>query len=120
MTTLSETLHEGGFIVSEANNTRSREQVTVSQGQVLGAGAVLGRLTASGEYVAYDNAAADGSESAAAILYGPVDATAADVVATAIVRDAEVNLGELDFGANDQVGIDAGIVDLEALGIIGR
>jgi hypothetical protein len=121
MTTLNETRHAGGFILSEANGTRSREVITVVSGQNLRAGAVLGRITASGKFKAYDNAASDGSQAAAAILFDDVNASAADAAGLAILRDAEVSGKELIFAvgqaAPDQA---AAIVDLTALGVIVR
>ena len=120
MTVFTGKQHAGGFMVSEANNTRSREVVTILAGQVLDVGTVLGRVTASGKYVGYDNAAADGSETAAAILFDTVDATGADKKAVVIIRDAEVNANEIEWGANDAAGIAAGLADLVALGIVAR
>lgn len=113
--TLTETLHAGEFIVSEANGTRSREEVTVAAAAAaLPAGQVLGKITASGLYVAYSNVAVDGSEVAAAILYAPLADSAADQKAAVIVRDAEVDESLL-------TGLDAtGITDLAALGIVMR
>ena len=112
---LTETLHAGEFIVSEANGTRSREEVTVAAAAAaLPAGQVLGKITASGLYVAYSNVAVDGSEVAAAILYAPLADSAADQKAAVIVRDAEVDESLL-------TGLDAtGITDLAALGIVMR
>ncbi|MCD6706839.1 MAG: head decoration protein [Thiobacillus sp.] len=112
---LTETLHAGEFIVSEANGTRSREEVTVAAAAAaLPAGQVLGKITASGLYVAYSNVAVDGSEVAAAILYAPLADSAADQKAAVIVRDAEVDESLL-------TGLDAtGIADLAALGIVMR
>lgn len=43
MTLLTEGLHAGGFLVSEANGLRSRDEVVVLSGQNLLAGAVIGR-----------------------------------------------------------------------------
>ncbi|MBR0855481.1 head decoration protein [Bradyrhizobium liaoningense] len=43
MTVLTETLHAGGFIVSEANGMRSREQVAIGLSQTLVTAQVLGR-----------------------------------------------------------------------------
>lgn len=48
MATLTESRHAGGFIVSEGNGFISREAVTVLSGQVLGAGAVVGRIETAG------------------------------------------------------------------------
>jgi len=45
MTILTEGPAAGGFIVSEAANTRSRENITLESGQDLDAGTVLGKLT---------------------------------------------------------------------------
>lgn len=123
MTTFTETLHDGGFLVSEANGTRSREQITVEGGQgVLVAGTVLGQIADNEKYVALDPDATDGSADAAAILYGQVDTgsggTAADIQAVAIVRDAEVNNSELTWPDNDSNAESDGIVALAALGII--
>lgn len=119
--TISETHHAAEFIASEANGARSRERVTVESGQNLKAGAVLGLITASSTYAAYDNGAADGTETAAAILLDDVDASAADVDGVAVVRDAEVKRALLVFDAGqNQAAQDAAIVDLAALGLVAR
>lgn len=44
MATLTEGRHAAEFMVSEANNTRSRETITVLSGEDLAAGSVLGRV----------------------------------------------------------------------------
>ena len=92
MTVLVETRHPGEFILSEANGQRSRETITIASGAgVIAAGTVLGKVTASGKYVASAVGASDGSEVPAVInIYG-ADASASDVIVSAIVRDAEVN-----------------------------
>lgn len=114
MTTLYEGRHTGEYLLSEANGTRSREQVTVTlSGTALPAGQVLGKL-ASGKYVPYDNAASDGSNVAAAILYAPLSAKTGDSDAVVHVRDCEVAGVML-------TGLDAaGKADLAALGVIVR
>jgi len=48
MTTLTETLHAGGYIVSEANGALSREEITVAASQTLVPGQVLGRVASGG------------------------------------------------------------------------
>lgn len=112
---LTETLHTAEFLVSEASGTRSREMVTIdAAAAALLPGQVLGKITASGKYVAYNNGAVDGSEVAAAILYSAVPDSAADQKATVIVRHAEVDESLL-------TGLDAtGKTDLAALGIVMR
>ena len=104
MPVLTEGRYAGEFIVSEGNGKISRETITVLSGQSLQAGAVLGKVTASGKYKALDPAAADGSQIAAGILYDAVDAAAADAEGVAVVRLAEVNAAELVWPA----GITAG------------
>jgi hypothetical protein len=121
MPELLEGRHAGEFIVAEGNGTISRETVTVLSGEVLDAGAVLGRVTASGKYKELDPAGADGSEAAAAILYDAVDASAADAEGVAVVRLAEVHGEELVWPD----GITAGerttaLGELAALTIIAR
>lgn len=63
MTILTEGPHAGGFIVSEAANTRSRATVTIESGQDLDAGTVLGALTRDTIVVA-----ADGGNTGAAVV----------------------------------------------------
>lgn len=115
MTTFIEARRAGEFLISEANGSISREAITVAAAAAaLAAGTVLGKLTASGKYVAYSNAASDGSEVAAGILYAPLADSASDQAAVLIARHAEVDSALL-------VGLDAPArVDLAALQIIVR
>lgn len=119
MTTLTETaVYDGEFVRSEANGTRSREPVTIVSGQNLSAGTVVGKITASGKYAAYDNTANTGIEVAAGVLYADVDATAADKSGFIIDCDAEVIGSKLVWHANnDAAAKTAGKADLKALGI---
>ena len=121
MTTLTETTHEGEYILSEANGERSRGAIVVVTSAALVAGTVLGKVTASGKYIQHDAGAATGEENAVAILYGSVDASAADADGAATERDSEVDDGLLTW----PVGISAGdktdaITSLAAQGIIVR
>lgn len=121
MATVTEPRHRGEFMVSEANGFRSRENIVVVSGQNLGAGAVVAKLTASGKYMVLTPGTSDGSQNAAGILYGAVDASSADAKGVLIARDAEVNAGEIAWPA----GISAGnkttaIAALAALGIVLR
>lgn len=87
----TEGFHAGEFLLSEGTGSISREQVTLAATDVaLPAGQVLGIVTASGEYAPYDNAATDGSEVAAAILYAPKPASTGPQAATVVARLAEV------------------------------
>lgn len=85
--------HAGEFLLSEANGTRSREEIIVAAtAAALPSGQLLGKLTATGEYAPYNPVAepADGSETVAAILWAPVTASTEAQRTVGIVRDAEV------------------------------
>lgn len=61
--------------------------VTVASGEgVLTRGTVLGCISATGKYAAFDSGASDGSENPVAILTRDIDATSSDVKATAYVH----------------------------------
>lgn len=121
MTTFTEDLHAGAFIVSEGNGCVSRDRITVVSGQNLKAGAVLGKITASGKYAEYDNGASDGTQAAAGVLFDAVDASDGDVEGVAIVRLAEVAKSGLVWEATqDAAAKTAAYADLAALNIIAR
>ena len=111
---------EAGFIESEANGWRSRDVVTVTAtAGALGAGTILGKITATGKYIQHDDAAVDGSETAAAILLADIAAVEDDV--TVIIRDAEVAGDDLVYETSatgaEIIEADA---ELAAVGIIVR
>lgn len=86
----------GEFIISEANGSLSREQVTIAAAApAMVPGTVLGKITASGKYAPYSNANNDGTETAVAILYRGVPDSASDQKAVVITRLAEVQRSEL-------------------------
>ena len=123
MTVLLETRHPGEFLMTEANGQRSRETITIASGAgVIAPGTVLGKVTASGKYVASAVGASDGSQNPSAITIYGADATSADVDVAAIVRDAEVNGHCLVYHADrDQPAEKAAAnVALTAIGIIVR
>lgn len=122
MTALTEGPHAGEFIVSEATVgatgvARGRTAGTLAAGENLTAGTVLGIVTSSGEYAAYDNVATDGTEAAAGILFAGVDATGGALPCVVLDADCEVNGAEINWNGQLQAAIDAGIADLAALGI---
>lgn len=58
--------------------------VLLAQGQgIIEKGTVLGKVTASGKYVAYDSEATDGSQTAICILDNDADTTETDIGASA-------------------------------------
>lgn len=123
MPTLTEGRHAGGFLVWEAFRDYTRETVTLVAGAgALAAGTVLGRITASGKYAAHDPAAANGTETAAGVLWDKAEADAADAPAVALVRGpAIVNRHDLVFaGTPSGPEIAAAHADLLAAGILVR
>lgn len=63
--------------------------VTIASGQgSISKGRVLGKLTASGKYGPYDNAASDGRESAVCIAAEAVDATSGDQLCQVVFSGA--------------------------------
>jgi hypothetical protein len=120
--TLSESKYAGEFIVSECDGQISRDTVTVTVATAakLVPGQVLGKLTATGKYVKFDDSATDGSETAAAILYGELDntdGTTADFQGAVINFGAEVRSADLVWGTASSV---VGLPQLHALGIKAR
>lgn len=102
--TLTQSLPEAeGFIRSEANGNRSRENVTLASGNNLVAGTVLGINASTSKYGRVDPEASNGLETAKAILLRDTDASGGDVVCAVLRRDAEVNKSELTYsdGATD-------------------
>ena len=123
MTTLTEGKHAGGFLVGEVLRDFTRETVTIASGAgTLAPGTVLGKITASGKYLASAVGGTDGSQTAMGIaLYG-CDATARDVGVAAITRDAEVNGKILTYHPDRDQAAEktAAQADLAAFGIIVR
>jgi len=124
MTILTDTgVRKAGFIVSEANDWRSRDEGTLTVGadETIVAGTILGKITASGNYIAQLAAAIDGSEAPAAILYADASGNSEDLSVTVVARDAEVNGAELTYDpAADAAAITTANADLAAVGIIVR
>ena len=110
---LTEGKHTAEFLLSEGNGSISREQgVLRSESGALAAGTLLGKVTATGELSAYNNADSPvGVGVAVGVLYANAADSTADQKVTYIARDAEVIGSEL-------TGLDAtGRTDLAALGI---
>lgn len=110
---------KAGLILSELPGHQSRENVTIVSGQNLKFGTVVGKITASGKYSAYDDDNGDGTEAAAGVLVGEdIDATDGDKTGVILVKDAELNPDLLVWATGNDAGdIAAGKTDLAALGI---
>lgn len=78
------------------------EQGTVLSGNNLARGTVLGRITASGKYVAVDSTAVDGSQNPYGILADDTDASSADAVG-GIYLKGYFNENQLVFGGTDTI-----------------
>lgn len=76
--------------------------VVISSGQNLVRGAVVGRITATGEYILSASAAVDGSQTPVGILVQDTDATAADKDAS-IYRTGIFNPAALTLGAGHTI-----------------
>lgn len=117
MTSLVEGIHTGEFLVSEAEGTRSREEVTVTlAGRALASGTVMAKLALGGKYVPYTQGedVRGGEDIAVGVLYTQLAAKTGDSKAVIIARDAEV------YG-DAMTGMDANAVtDLATIGVIVR
>lgn len=123
MATLTEGRVTAAYILSEASGMRSRDNAKIGSGAgKVEPGAILGKVTASGKFVPHAPAAADGSQTAVAILYSAVDATGADAPCVITARDSEVKKDELIYNAatDTQAEKDAVHASLAANGIIVR
>ena len=106
--------HAAEFILYDEGDYSRDAVVIASAAGALVPGTLLGKVTASGKYVAYSNTATDGSEVARAINLFAVPDSAADQTVAAITRLAEVAGAAL-------TGLDAaGKADLLAAGIVVR
>jgi hypothetical protein len=107
----------------EEDQRFSRKLITVLENEVLVLGQVLGKVAASGKYVALNPEAdpEDGSETAAGVLLKDVDATGADKEGLALVRHGIVKARGLVWpeGISSSDKADA-IAQLAEVGILVR
>ncbi|WP_422073902.1 head decoration protein [Tranquillimonas rosea] len=126
MAILTEGTRKAEFLVSEANDWRSRDEVTVTvpANTTFASGTILGTITASGKRVRHDSDLTNGGETESGVLFAPLvndTGSAVDYPATVISRSAEVNGSDLTYedGA-DAAAITASNTALGSLGIIVR
>ena len=111
------------WLKDEADAYASRDTAIINSGAgKLASGTVLAKLTATGKYVPAAAAGSDGSQTAAAVLVFPVDATSADAKAVIVSRRATVSHAGLTYGAsiNDATKRAAANGQLAAAGIVVR
>ncbi|MEL6960383.1 MAG: head decoration protein [Pseudomonadota bacterium] len=120
MNTLTEGTTPGDWLLTEADDRYSRDYVTIAAGADLASGTVLGQITASGEYAPAGNGAADGTETAVAVLLNDAKAATAAVKAVVIARHARVRRGGLTFDASHDTEAkrSAAMQQLKVAGII--
>lgn len=122
MPVLHEPMHLSDLLKYEASNLYSRDEVVVGAGQSLALGAVVGRVTATGEIVALDPAASDGRETVAGVLIEAVVTAVAERRRSVIVaRHATLFGGALVLPTpvtSEQTA--AALAQLAALGIVVR
>ena len=123
MATLTEGPHPGGFLIWEVLRDYTRETVTLASGAgKLAPGTVLGRITTGGKYTVLTPGATNGSQNAAGLLWGAVDATDADAPGVVLVRGPAIaNRHEITWPeAATEAQITTATTALAALGIILR
>ncbi len=113
----TEGLHTGEFLVSEGNNSISREQVAFGANLTMEPGTVIAKVTATGVYMPLDPAGADGTEVAAGVLYagkvtdasggdGVIIARLAEVVDSLLVWPVGITAAEQDTAVGQLAGLD--------------
>jgi hypothetical protein len=128
MATYTEATRASEVILSEAPGTLSRETITIASGAgAIAVGMVLGKVTASGKYIPYDDGNVDasgngdGSQNAAAIALEAVDATSADKTCAVLIRLGEYKTDMLAWAsAVDATAKTAAYASLAGVYLIGR
>lgn len=110
----------GHFCLGESNYETSRETITIAAAApAMVAGQLLGKITASGKFAAYNPGAADGTETFAGILWDDVADSASDQKAVRVYRDQAVNGNALaGYSALTTPQKTALIASAKAMGII--
>lgn len=115
------------FVKLEFNPSFNREKVTLISGQNLAVGTVLGKITASGKYMAYDPAATGGTagaENACAVLLDTTNASDGDVACTVLARGPAIIADKSQLIWGSGVTTDGhkntAIAALAALGMVAR
>lgn len=110
------------IIIDEPPGRHGRDNITLATGSgKVEAGTVVGKVTATGRFKPYDNAASDGSETAFGATLYDADATAADATVSAITRESSLDIHQLKWKAGtDDAAKAAAAVDLAARFIVLR
>lgn len=109
------------FLAWEQVHLYSRDKVTIASGENLSVGQVVGKVTASGEYAAFNQDATDGTEDAGGIVVDNYDATDGAIEGVIIARDALVKPDGLVWPEDiESAEITAALAQLANLGILTR
>ena len=116
----------GDLVKHDANPEYTREIVTLKSGQEDPAGAVLGKITASGHYTlapATETAGIEGAEIACAVLLDNVDATTAEAQGLVLARGMSIvaeNALTMDASVDTALERELKTQQLAAYGIVVR
>ncbi|WP_422137686.1 head decoration protein [Endozoicomonas sp. ALC020] len=121
MPVMTEPVHAGEFIVSEGNNSISRELVELAPDLALLPGTILGKNTSTDVYGPIDPAAVTGLQMAAGVLWDHVitDATGGEGVIIARLAEVDQELLVWPEGITDEEKTTA-VEELSSLDIILR
>lgn len=110
------------IIIDEPNGRHGRDNITLASGSgKVEAGTVVGKVTATGKFKPYDNAASDGSEVAFGATLYDADATSADALVSAVTRETSLDIHQLKWKTGtDDAAKAAAAVDLAARFIVLR
>lgn len=124
MAVLTEKLSGPSFLISEANATRSREEVVIAPGTAVRSGQRAARRDSDGTFITWNpTGTPPGGGTVKGIFYdnyGPTGTGTPTVRGAIIARDAEVNGDELDNNGATAGQVATGDAGLLALGIIKR
>ncbi|MBI9092805.1 MAG: head decoration protein [Desulfobacterium sp.] len=93
MAAFAEPNNLGDVLIWEEERGYSREKITIVSGTTLVPGQVIGKVTASGKYAAFDQDLDTGVETPVGIAIANYDATGGDIQGVMIVRDAITTTG---------------------------
>ena len=113
----------GDALKYELNPTYTRETVALAEGTEYPAGAVLGRITTSGQYTFASHGGSDGAETAAGILLYPVNTRLAEATGILLARGPAILSRDAlfyDGSVDDAAKIALKHAELTALGIVIR
>jgi hypothetical protein len=121
MAAFTEPNNLGDVLVWEEDRGYSREEITIVSGTTLVPGQVIGKVTASSKYAAFDQDLTDGTQTPVGVSIANYDATGGDIQGVMISRHAIITTGGLVWPADITAGEKTtATATLAGLGIITR